>query len=501
MTGLTGFFGTDWLLMALILFGAAVVAMSRRSDVAGYRIRGFLLVPSLAGAALVVLVGIRFGSDVRRFAPFLRRPVTAVLVLAVAFTVGAVADVLFARFVGLPGRILARTRRDRAGDIGLAVFIGGAAILGFAGMVAMKAGTTGGPSVNQSTTLKVEAIHRLPSSPLGIALRSDRDGYLSLGDRVAHFELADDLKGRLSLTTVATGFTYTRGLTIAGDVLVVADLGPLPCPDPFPACHGEDIPGFDRNEGEQRILEESRARLVAYDLASDGSLTNQRVIVDELPVANSEHGVNGLVTGPDGYIYVAIGHIDHLPISMAEAVEHPKIGLLGTILRVSPNGKDVQVFARGLRNIYGLTFDDRGGLWGVDNDGETIGGWRAEEVLNIQPGHNYGYPYEGSFGRHEIRDDDAVWFAEGAGSAGILWATHVGLGPGLLIGSCGRLDSLGLTDHEGRWGVQVPTDYRQLLPIQGCVTDIEPIGRGYLLVSSLGRMDALYILSTGGSED
>src|SRR5688572_16307262 len=257
MTELTGFFGTDWLLLALVLFGAAVVAMSRRSDVAGSRIRGFLLVPSLVGAALVMLVGIRFGSDVQRFAPFLRRPVTAVLVLAVALTVGAVADVLFTRFVGMPSRILSRTRRDRAGDIGLAVFIGGAAILGFVGMGAMKAETSGDPSVNRSTTLKVEAIHRLPSPPLGIALRSDRDGYLSLGDRVAHFELADDPKERLSLTTVATGFTYSRGLTIAGDVLVVADLGPLPCLDPVPACHGEDIPGFDWSEGEQRILEES----------------------------------------------------------------------------------------------------------------------------------------------------------------------------------------------------------------------------------------------------
>ena len=445
--------------------------------------------------------GIRFGGDVRRFAPFLKRPVTAVLGLVVAFMVGAVADVLFTRFVGLPSRVSKGADRDRVGDAGLAIFIGGAVIVGFVTMGALKEGTSSGAPSGRSSTLTVEAIHRLPSAPVGIALRSDRDGYLSLGDRIAHFELADDPTGPISLTTVAEGFTFTRGLTIAGDILVVADLGPLPCSDPFPYCQGDDIPGLDLLEGERRILEESSARLVAYDLQPDGSLTGERVILDGLPVANSSHGVNGLATGPDGYVYVAIGHVDHLPISIAKAVEHPKKGLLGTILRVSPDGKEVEVFARGLRNVYGLTFDDRGGLWGVDNDGDTVGGWRAEEVLNIAPGRNYGYPFEGSFGQHEVRDDEAVWFAEGAGTAGVLWAGDVGLDPGLLIGSCGRLDGLRLSDHDGGWGVQMPSDYRRLLSIRGCVTDIESIGSGYLLLSSLGRVNALYVLSAAGSED
>ena len=33
----------------------------------------------------------------------------------------------------------------------------------------------------------------------------------------------------------------------------------------------------------------------------------------------------------------------------------------------------------------------------------------------------------------QVRDDFAVWHAQGTGSAGILWADEIGLGPGLLI--------------------------------------------------------------------
>jgi len=153
----------------------------------------------------------------------------------------------------------------------------------------------------------------------------------------------------------------------------------------------------------------------------------------------------------------------------------------------------VKVFARGLRNVYGLAFDDRGGLWGVDNDGETASGWRAEEVLHIRPGRHYGYPQEGSFGLHEIRDDLAIWHVEGVGSAGILWAGDVGLGPGLLIGSCGRLDGLRLTDFNGEWLVAGHNDYAQLLDLPGCVTDIKPIAPDTVIVS-IFRTDSLYVL-------
>jgi hypothetical protein len=498
MAELTGLFGVDWATLFVVLFAATVVAMSRRRDVEGSRIAGFLVIPLVSGILLLMAMAIRFEDDVRRFLPFLRRPVTALLAFVLGFVAVAVAELLFTRFVGIPGRLWKGASRTRLGDAGLAFFIGGAVVLGFAGMVGLDTRThilPSGPTL--APGLEVAATHGLPSPPLGITLLSDRDGYLSLGTRVAYFELPNGPRGPLNITTVADGFSYTRGLTIAGDVLVVADLGPLPCPDPFPYCKGHQVPGGDEIEGEKRILTESRARLVAFDLQPDGSLTNERVIVDQLPVVDSEHGVNGLATGPDGSVYVAIGNLDHLPIDVAATVERPNADLLGTVLRVSPDGEDVEVFARGLRNVYGLAFDERGGLWGVDNDGETPNGWRAEEVLHIRPGADYGFPYDGSFGPQDVRNDLAVWFAEGVGTAGVLWSGDVGLGPGLLIGSCGHLDGLRLTDYQGEWRVDSGADYARLLSLPGCVTDIKPMGEGRVILSLL-QTDALYILEVAG---
>jgi hypothetical protein len=411
MAELTGLFGVDWATLFAVLFAAAVVAMSRRRDLEGYRIAGFLVIPLVSGVLLLIAMGIRFEDDIRRFLPFLVRPVTALVVFVLAFVVAAVADLLFTRFVRIPGRLWKGASTARLGDAGLALFIGGAAVLGFAGMVGLDTRTNILPSEpGLASRLEVAATHGLPSPPLGIALRSDRDGYLSLGARVAHFELPDGPRGPLNVTTVADGFSYTRGLTIVGDVLVVADLGPLPCPDPFPYCKGHQVPGGDEIEGERRILEGSRGRLVAFDLQPDGSLVNERV---------------------------------------------------------------------------------------VDNDGETPNGWRAEEVLHIRPGADYGFPFDGSFGPQEVRNDLAAWFAEGVGTAGVLWSGDVGLGPGLLIGSCGHLDGLRLTDYQGEWRVESPADYARLLSLPGCVTDIKPLGEGRVILSLL-QTDALYILEATG---
>ena len=109
---------------------------------------------------------------------------------------------------------------------------------------------------------------------------------------------------------------------------------------------------------------------------------------------------------------------------------------MGTIVRFKADGSEFEVFARGMRNIYGITFDNQGRLFGVDNDGNTLKGFRREEVLQIKHGAHYGYPFEGTFDTRSIRTDEPIWIMDNAasGSAGIAMAADVGLEPGLLIG-------------------------------------------------------------------
>jgi hypothetical protein len=495
MAELTGLFGVDWATVFFIIFGFVLVVMSTRHDVQGVRVGPFLVVPLLAGVLLASALYVRLADDISRFLPFLVRPITALLVAGVAFVATAVADLLFTRFAKLPARLWRGEPPPWLGDVGLAVVVGGAALVSGVAMFRLSAVTNVEPAaIGLGVGFTIEATQALPSAPLDVELRGERDGYVSLGTRVIHVDLPEQPSDAMTWTTVADGFTYTRGLTIVGDVLVVGDLGPLPCPEPYPVCKGNDVPGVDDIEGERRILEGSRGQLIAFDIELDGSLTNERVLLDNLPVANTEHGLNGIVTGPDGQIYVAIGNLDHLPTEIAESVNQPRKELLGTVVRISPDGDNFEVFARGLRNVYGLAFDDQGNLWGVDNDGETPAGWRAEEVLHIRPGRNYGYPYEGSFGQFKVRDDFAVWHAQGTGTAGILWANELGLGPGLLIGSCGWLDGLRLTEMEGDWVVSGRSEYARLLQVPGCVSDLEPLGEDRVLASVVGA-DSLYVLA------
>lgn len=495
MADLTGLFGVDWAIVFFLLFGAAVAVMSVRRDRAGFRLGPALAVPLISGTVLIIRIVTTLGDSIRRFAPFLTRTVTVIVIVGAAFVAIAVADFLYSRLAPLPEHVWPTRPPVWVPDLGLLLFLGGAAAASLIAVGRLSSATYVEPlPTGLNARLVVERSYPLPSAPLDVVMDGETSGFVSLGTRIARFELPVDGDESLSLETVADGFTYTRGMTIVDDVLVVADLGPLPCPNPYPICKGEGVPGVDVPDGERLILQQSRGRLIAFDIDDTGALQNERAILEDLPVANTEHGVNDVITGPDGRIYVSIGNLDHLDADDLARIHQPHEELLGTIVRLSSDGSDVEVFAKGLRNVFGLTFDPGGGLWGVDNDGSTPQGWRAEEVLHIQEDANYGYPQEGSFGDLKIRDDFAVWHATGPGSAGVLWAEEVGLGPGLLIASADHIDGLELVEMSGTWAVEDRYAYSELTAVPGIVTHMEPMGDGRILASGI-YPDALYVVA------
>jgi hypothetical protein len=269
-----------------------------------------------------------------------------------------------------------------------------------------------GAALLMSGTFESDVVSTLElSSPvMDIEMVDDAVGYASLADG-SIVRLAIEGQ-RVSAQVVTTGLQNPRGVAVTGDDLHVAELGGLPCETQW--CM----------EPEARILEQSSGRVTRFRIGG-GGLTDPSVLVDGLPVANSEHGVNDVESGPDGALYVSVGHVGSLVADRAAlaAVEHPRLDLLGTILRIDPTDGDVQVVARGLRNAYGLAFDEEGRLFTVDNGGLALGGWRSDEIIAVREGADYGYPEDGTFPPFLQRTESPLGIVDDVGAAGILITT------------------------------------------------------------------------------
>jgi hypothetical protein len=335
-------------------------------------------------------------------------------------------------------------------------------------------------SVEQATPLELDdgarllASFAMPGSVMDVEMLGPRDGYLSIAEgRIMRFRIADDIDRGIDLTSVATTEGQPRGLAIIGQHLFVGELIGLPCPPDERICDGATLDESPQ-QGELEILGSATGRVLSYFMEPDGTLSDRRTVIDDLPVVSSLHGVNGMDGGPDGYLYVSIGALDHLwkTPGAIEGLETPNLDLLGTVIRVAPEGGQIDVFAEGLRNVYGLEFDDRGDLYGVDNDGPTVRGWRREAVLQIGRGDNYGYPSTGPLDESIRAAVPPIWFLDDIGSAGLTPRDRFGLSPGLLIGTCGSVWSIRFGARAADPIVRRPP-HRLVELIPGCVTAIE----------------------------
>jgi putative membrane-bound dehydrogenase-like protein len=110
------------------------------------------------------------------------------------------------------------------------------------------------------------------------------------------------------------------------------------------------------------------------------------------------HNANGVVVGHDGWLYLALG--DHgCDIRRPEGDRLVVEG--GGILRCRPDGRDLHVFATGLRNIYDVALDDELNVFVRDN--ENDGGNYKIRVCHSFFGADHGYPY-----LYEERPDEAL---------------------------------------------------------------------------------------------
>ena len=156
--------------------------------------------------------------------------------------------------------------------------------------------------------------------------------------------------------------------------------------------------------------------LALYELARKGNepkFTVQKTLL-KFQGEVSEHGPHSLQLGPDGMIYVVIGNHSGLatPASAQSPFRHAYDADLipryedpgghaagvkapgGTIVRVSLDGKRVETFAGGLRNVYDLAFNSAGELFVHESDMEADVGlawYRPTSLFHVTPGADLGW--------------------------------------------------------------------------------------------------------------
>lgn len=145
-------------------------------------------------------------------------------------------------------------------------------------------------------------------------------------------------------------------------------------------------------------------RIVRFRFA-DGTLGSRQVVLAGIPT-NIHHNGGGLAFGPDGLLYASTGDGE----VGARAQNRDSLG--GKVLRMTPDGAvpagnpfGNYTWSLGHRNVEGIAFDPRGGLWASE-----FGEKEADELNRIVPGANYGWPFvEGADGGGGYKDPLAQW--------------------------------------------------------------------------------------------
>jgi glucose/arabinose dehydrogenase len=113
-----------------------------------------------------------------------------------------------------------------------------------------------------------------------------------------------------------------------------------------------------------------------------GLETGRRTVLRGLPF--EEHQQDAIVAGPDGRLYLGSGSTCN-----ACPERDPRSA---AILSFRPDGSDLRVVARGLRNPYGLLFHGST-LYATVNGRDDLGDREpADEVVRVHPGADYGWP-------------------------------------------------------------------------------------------------------------
>ena len=131
---------------------------------------------------------------------------------------------------------------------------------------------------------------------------------------------------------------------------------------------------------------------VYFDEDGDGRAERSETLVKgigfDLSFRGADHTTNGIRMGIDGWIYIAVGDYGFIKAEGRDGRTLQMKG--GGIVRVRPDGTEMETYCRGLRNILDVCIDPRLNMFTRDNTNDG-GGWDIR-LSHIVQSANYGYP-------------------------------------------------------------------------------------------------------------
>ena len=168
------------------------------------------------------------------------------------------------------------------------------------------------------------------------------------------------------------------------------------------------------------------------DGIADTSFTLVKGLGFDLDFRGADHTTNNIELGPDGWIYVAVGDYGFIKAVGADGKQLQHRG--GSVVRVRPDGTNLEIVTVGTRNIYDVALDPFARVYARDNtnDGD---GWNTR--LHYLPFNaNMGYPslYQNFATEHFPTMHDygggsgvgAIWLQDPAWPAGMNDALYTG---------------------------------------------------------------------------
>jgi putative heme-binding domain-containing protein len=140
-------------------------------------------------------------------------------------------------------------------------------------------------------------------------------------------------------------------------------------------------------------------------LVADGGLKRYRGVDGSKPAADpetvlavrtgGEHHAHAVRRGPDGWLYLLCGNMAGVTKKLITGPGSPvKDPVAGALLRISPDGKQVEFVADGFRNPYDFDFNAFGDAFTYDSDNERCVGlpwYEPTRFYHVIPGGNHGW--------------------------------------------------------------------------------------------------------------